>query len=683
MMTRSIGQGRRRRAIFGLLALATIGVAPLATSNSANAVTIGGAETIGDVVSVNFGRFANPTVDVHVLGFNDFHGQLNSGGGVRQYGQYAGGSAYLAKAVRDKQDLYGLTNEATVVAGDSIGATPIESAAFSDEPAIIAKNMMRVDYAAVGNHEFDLGKTELLRKQVGCSGQPASCSKAKTQGAGDYLLPDGSTTPVFPGANWQYLSANVIDTGTGLSYLPSYGIKTLNGVKVGFIGVVLQETPTIVTPSGVAGLSFISEITAANNAATALKAAGAQTNVLIVHQGGFQSGAAVLNGCAGNLTGSPLLTIAQGLDTSIGVVVSGHTHAEYMCTVTTGSTTRIIGSAASQGKVLSDYTLTIDTVTGTLVTATGVNAVVQSSNVAPNGTNSNYVQDPTKQHALTQQVVQQYTTAVAPVANEVIARITADFTNAVQNPFGEMTAGDLVADAQLAATVTSGSAQIAFMNPGGVRNPGLTFAGSPAGEGNGNVTFGEAFAMQPFGNSLVTKTMTGAQIRSLLEQQYVGCGGQSTKRILLASAGFRYETDPLAAACSGKIGLIQLNGVDISPGQTYRVTMNSFLATGGDGFTVFNAGTDPIGGDLDTDVLRAYVQPSLTGTPLSPIVLKTTAPVLFSDPNRIVSIGQLVSAPAPVVPEAAEVWLLPVGALVIMGIAFGIYTLRRRRFTVA
>lgn len=678
-MTRTTRRFRNPRAVLGLLALATVAVAPLAGSRSADAVTIGGAETIGDVVHVQVGRFVNPTVDVHVLGFNDFHGQLNANGGVRQYGKYAGGASYLAKAVRDKQDLYGLTNEATVVAGDSVGATPIESAAFSDEPAIIAKNMMRVDFASVGNHEFDMGKTELLRKQNGCVSQPASCSKAKSQGAGDYLLPDGSTTSVFPGANWQYLSANVIDTATSNPLLPAYGIKTLNGVKVGFIGVVLQATPTIVTPSGVAGLSFISEITAANAAATQLKGLGAQTIVLIVHEGGFQTGTAVLNGCAGNLTGSPILTIAAGLDPSIGVIVSGHTHAEYMCTVTTGATTRIIGSAASQGKVLSDYTLTIDTVTGQLVSASGVNAVVESSSVLPNPSNSNYVQDPTKQHALTQQVVTQYTIAVAPVANEVIARITADFTNTAQNPFGEMTAGDLVADAQLAATTTSGGAQIAFMNPGGVRAPGLTYAQSPTLlEGDGNVTFGEAFAMQPFGNSLVTKTMTGAQIRSLLEQQYVGCGGQTTKRILLVSNGFRYETDPTSATCAGKIGLIQLNGVDLSSSQTYRVTMNSFLATGGDGFTVFNSGTDPIGGDLDTDALRAYVKPSLTGTPLTPIALKTTSPVLLSDPNRIVSPGQLVSSPGAVVSEAAHPWLLTVGALFVMGGGIGVVALRRR-----
>ena len=378
-MIRRIRPLRTRRAVLGVLALATVAVAPLARSGSASAVTIGGAESIGDVVHVQVGRFVNPTVDVHVLGFNDFHGQLNANGGIRQYGKYAGGASYLAKAVRDKQDAYGLTNEATVVAGDSVGATPIESAAFSDEPAIIAKNTMRIDFASVGNHEFDMGRTELLRKQNGCVAQPASCSKAKSQGAGDYLLPDGSTTPVFPGANWQYLSANVIDTATSTPLLPAYGIKTLGGQKVGFIGVVLQATPTIVTPSGVAGLSFVSEINAANDAATALKAAGAQTIVLIVHEGGFQSGSAVLNGCAGSLSGSPILSIAQGLDPAIGVIVSGHTHAEYMCTVTAGGTTRIIGSAASQGKVLSDYTLTIDTVTGELVSASGVNSKAASA----------------------------------------------------------------------------------------------------------------------------------------------------------------------------------------------------------------------------------------------------------------------------------------------------------------
>jgi 5'-nucleotidase len=667
------GARRAVRPIVLAGALGATAMIPLAATSSSAGAVIGGSNRIGDAVSVNF-KQANPPggalVAAHILGFNDFHGQLESGSAIRRFGQYAGGSAYLAKAIKDKQNTYGLSNQATVFAGDSIGATPLVSAGFDDEPAIMALNQMRIDFGGVGNHEFDLGTAELLRKQNGCVGQPASCSIAKTKGAGDYILPGGSTTPVYPGANFQYLAANVIDNATSNPILPAYGIKIVNGQKIGFIGETLTSTPTIVTPAGVAGLTFLPEITAANAAATALKAQGANTIVLVLHQGGFQTSAASApSNCAGNLVGSDIATIAAGLDPDIGVIVSGHTHAEYMCTITTGATTRLIGSASNQGTILSDYTLNIDSSDGKLVSATGVNNIVLSSNVAPNATNSNYVQDPSKQDPDTQAVVNQYTGAIAPVANVVVGRVSADILNATALPFREMPAGDLVADAMLAATSSpaTGGAQVAFMNAGGVRNPGLTFPTSAAGEGNGVVTYGEAFTMQPFSNSLVVKTMTGAQIRSVLEQQYVGCGGQTTQRIMLPSNGFRYETNPTATPCASKIGTIQLNGNDVLPGDSVRVTMNSFMATGGDGYTVFNSGTNQLGGVTDIQALIAYLAPSITGTPFSPIVLKTAAPVLATDANRIVSLGALTSN---VVPEGQPLYFVMIlggGVLLALG----------------
>jgi 5'-nucleotidase len=656
------GTRRALRPIVLAGALGATAMIPLAaTSSSSAGAVIGGSTRIGDRVSVSFKQATPPggaVVAAHILGFNDFHGQLESGPAIRRFNQYAGGAAYLSKAIKDKQNTYGLTNQATVFAGDSIGATPLVSAGFDDEPAIMALNQMRIDFGAVGNHEFDLGTTELLRKQNGCAGQPASCSIAKTKGAGDYLLPGGSTTPVYPGANFQYLAANVINNATSAPLLPAYGIKIVNGQKIGFIGETLTATPTIVTPAGVAGLTFLPEIAAANAAATALKAQGANTIVLVLHQGGFQSSAAAApSNCAGNLVGSEVATIAAGLDPDIGLIVSGHTHAEYMCTITTGAVTRIIGSASNQGTILSDYTLNIDSSDGKLVSASGVNTIVLSSSVAPNSTNTNYVQDPSKQDADTQAVVAQYAGAIAPVANVVVGRVTADILNSTVNPFREMTAGDLVADAMLAATssAATGGAQVAFMNSGGVRAPGLTFAQSSALEGNGVVTYGEAFTMQPFSNSLVVKTLTGTQLRSVLEQQYVGCGGQTTQRIMLPSNGFRYETDPAAATCAGKIGTIQINGNDVAPGDSVRVTMNSFMATGGDGYTVFNSGTNQLGGVTDIQALIAYLAPSITGTPFAPITLKTTAPVLAADANRIVSLGSLTSN---VVPEGQPLYFV-------------------------
>ena len=697
---------RGSAALRATLAAGVLGAAlvvPFATGGTAQATVISGANSIGDTVHVQFpGAGSGPTTTVHLLGFNDFHGNLDATATSpsKQYGTFAGGAKNMAKQIADKKAAYGAANVATVIAGDAIGASPLVSAIFGDEPTIIALDQMGIDFASVGNHEFDRGYTDLLRIANGCTGapDPAACSVAKkkihddniangTSNAEDYILPGGGTSPIYPGANFQYLSTNVRTTSSGNlaenTLFPAYGIKSFPSstggtIKVGFIGLTLKDTPTIVSPSGVAGLTFDPEVAAANAAATQLKALGAKTIVMIIHQGGFQAGTAVLNGCAGNLDPAvnasnqqiyDIISPASGLDPDIGVVISGHTHAEYLCTITNGSQTRLITSASAFSRVLTDATLTISNDTGELKTASAANEIVQSS--SSQATFSPLPGDPT-----VAAIVDQYKTAVAVTANQIVGRITATFTNSPTAPYSEMTAGDLVADAQLAATSSAGTggAQIAFMNPGGVRSPGLVFSGT------GNVTYNDAFTMQPFYNYLVTKTMTGAQIRSLLEQQFVGCGGQTVQRVLLVSQGFRYESDPAAATCAAKIGRIQLGGVDVVDAQTYRVTLNNFLYGGGDGFTVFKqAPQDGQYGQFDIDALVAYMQPSISGPAFSPIALKTTAPVLVTDPNRIVSIGQLPAAPPAEVPEASSPTLLPISAAVVIIIGVGVMMRRRRR----
>jgi 5'-nucleotidase len=586
------------------LAVGVVLTAPLARSdgNEAGAVTISGARSLSDRVVVDFAQDGKPrtTTDVHLLAFNDLHGNLEAAGN-NIYGQFAGGAAYLAKAVKDRQVLYG-DRQATVFAGDNIGASPLANGLFFEEPITVASNLMNVDFASVGNHEFDKGSAELLRIQNGgCN--PAGCTAAP------YALPDGSTTNVFPGADFQYLSANVIVDATGKTLLPAFATKrfrtdTGRHFEVGFIGEVLEATPTIVTPTGVAGLTFQDEADAANRAVAKLQRRGVDTSVLVIHEGGFQTTAA-LNGCAGNLAGSAIADIAARLDPSIKVIVSAHTHAEYRCTITAGGVTRLITSASSFGRILTDITLTVDDKSGELVQAEATNTVVANALNAP-GPGVVRIPDPSREDPQVAAVVAQYVTASAPLANQVIGRIQGDLTRTATLQ-GESALGDVIADAQLVATQPAnlGGARLAFMNPGGIRQDLRTTDVSSGGEAVGEVTYGEAFLVQPFGNSLVTKTMTGDMLRRLLEQQFPGCGGQTTKRILQVSATFSYEQDPAGTTCASRIGRMFVDGVEVAPADSFRVTLNNFLSTGGDGFTVFNEGTNALGGAQDIDALVA------------------------------------------------------------------------------
>jgi|RhiMetdeSRZDD1v2_1073273.scaffolds.fasta_scaffold62447_2 5'-nucleotidase len=586
------------------LAVGVVLTAPLARSdgNEAGAVTISGARSLSDRVVVDFARDGKPrtTTDVHLLAFNDLHGNLEAAGN-NIYGQFAGGAAYLAKLVKERQALYG-DRQATVFAGDNIGASPLANGLFFEEPITVASNLMNVDFASVGNHEFDKGSAELLRIQNGgCN--PAGCTAAP------YALPDGSTTNVFPGADYQYLSANVVVDATGKTLLPAFATKrfrtdTGRHFEVGFIGEVLEATPTIVTPTGVAGLTFQDEADAANRAVAKLQRRGVDTSVLVIHEGGFQTTAA-LNGCAGNLAGSAIADIAARLDPSIKVIVSAHTHAEYRCTITAGGVTRLITSASSFGRILTDITLTVDDKSGELVQAEATNTVVANALNAP-GPGVVRIPDPSREDPQVQAVVAQYVTASAPLANQVIGRIQGDLTRTATLQ-GESALGDVIADAQLVATQPAnlGAARLAFMNPGGIRQDMRTTDVSSGGEAVGEVTYGEAFLVQPFGNSLVTKTMTGDMLRRLLEQQFPGCGGQTTKRILQVSATFSYEQDPAGTTCASRIGRMFVDGVEVAPADSFRVTLNNFLSTGGDGFSVFNEGTNALGGAQDIDALVA------------------------------------------------------------------------------
>jgi 5'-nucleotidase len=625
-MARAGLTSRQKRGAVGVLATVALGtalLAPLATSSgTASAVTITGAQSLADKVAVQFKEPKGSTTDIHLLGWNDFHGNLEPGT-LNIYGQFAGGAAWLAQAVREKQAQYG-DHQISVIAGDNIGASPLVDGLFFGEPSTIVTNLMHADFASVGNHEFDKGKDELLRIQNGGCRSDVGCTAAP------YALAGGGTTNVYPGADFEYLSANVVRDDTGQTLFPAYGIKRFksdSGKKfsIGIIGEVLESTPTIVTPAGVAGLTFQDEADAANRVVAELKNQGVNTSVLVIHQGGFQAGTASLNGCAGNLAGSDIAEIVSRLDPSIRVIVSAHTHAEYRCTIDVNGVTRLITSASSFGRILTDITLRVEDKSGLLTDAVAANQIVRnSSNPFAPGTLP--LLDRPKDDRVAG-VVQQYVTAVAPLANQVIGKVSQDILNAA-NALGEIPSGDVIADAQLVATQPAnlGGAQIAFMNPGGIRGgPTLGFLFAPAGsEAPGEVTYGEAFTVQPFGNSLVTKTMTGAQIHLLLEQQFVGCGGQTTQRILQISAGFTWVRNASAPTCADKVSGLALNGAAIDPAASYRVTMNNFLAGGGDGFTVFNQGTNALGGAQDIDALVAYFNSFLPGAVPNPPVNRIT-----------------------------------------------------------
>lgn len=548
---------------------------------------------------------------VKMIGFNDYHGNLQSPGtfGVNTSVAAAdrppvGGADFVAAHVARLKSQNPLS--VVVGAGDSIGATPLISALFLDEPSVETLNRIGLEFNAVGNHEFDKGATELLRLQNGgCKTvngviDPGSCKGAAV----------GTPVP-FEGAKFKWLAANVVATATGKTLLPAYGIKAFNGVQVAFIGMTLKATPTIVTPSGVAGLEFRDEAQTVNALIPELRAQGIEAIVVLVHEGGFQTGSlSDINGCEGALAGSAIADIVKRLDNAVDLVVSGHTHAAYNCRLpnATGRTIPVSSSSAF-GRVLTDMDVTIDPVTKDISAATVTNRLVTRNDPA--------VVADTKVAS----IVAAYNGLVSPLANSVIGSITKELGSAASDAACNIPAGDLIADSQLAATqpATFGQAVIAFMNRGGVRSPGFLFPQSVA-EGDGNVTYGEAFTVQPFGNSLVTMTLTAQDIKDVLEQQFAGCRGQSATatRIMIPSTGFKYTWDG-SKACDARIRSVALTsggsteqlvdsaGKVLNPTKTFRVTVNNFMATGGDGFTTFLKGQNLLGGAQDIDALTAFL----------------------------------------------------------------------------
>jgi 5'-nucleotidase len=527
-------------------------------------------------------------VEVQILALNDFHGNLLPPGGSsgRVGAVNAGGAAFLATHIENLEATN--ANSIVVSAGDLIGASPILSALFHDEPTIEAMNEIGLDLNAVGNHEFDEGATELLRMANGGCHPTDGCQ-------------DG--TP-FGGADFEFLAANVVNAASGKTLFAPYAIRNFNGAKVAFIGMTLEGTPLIVSAAGIQGLEFRDEADTVNALVPRLRQQGVEAIVVLVHEGGSPTALSV-NGCAG--VSGPIVDVVNRLDPEVDLVVSGHTHQPYNCVFNGIPTT----SAYSFGRLVTDIDMRVDRATKDVTRLTINNRIVTRD-------------VPESQPIL--HLIDRYNVVAAPIANRPIGHITAELPNTAQ-PDGEQVMGNVIADAQLAATdgpPPEGGSVVAFMNPGGVRGA-LTFLSSAAGEGDGVVTFGEAFTVQPFGNILQTLTLTGAQIDLMLEQQFCGVNSPSAPtagffKILLPSAGFSYTWDgavanaPANATCATDPTLgavnpanVTLNGATLDLDATYRVTVNSFLADGGDGFFVLRDGTGRVGGLEDLQAFEAYL----------------------------------------------------------------------------
>ena len=528
-------------------------------------------------------------VEVQLLGFNDYHGYLESTGNPNPGNvgaDPAGGGEYLSTKLKELRA--GHKYSLTVAAGDLIGGSPFLSGLFHDEPSVESLNEMGLDVSSVGNHEFDEGVTELLRMQNG------GCHPA-----------DGCYFPGAPyaGADFNWLAANTVNDATGETPLPPYWITKIESVKIGFIGMTLEATDTLVAQAGINGWSFEDEAETANALVPELKRQGAEAIVVLLHEGGSQTPPpGAVNACAG--ISGPIVDINEALDSEIDAVITGHTHLPYNCTLEG----RIVTSAFSFGRVVTEVNLVLDKRTNDVRRdlSTAVNhAVIRSQLTA----------DP----AITA-VINKWKPLGDVIGKQEVGSITGDilraFSGTSEDRGSESNLGNMIADAQLWATQVNG-AQIAFMNPGGIRAD-LLFAPSGA-EAPGVVTYEEAFNVQPFSNILMTFPMTGAQIVGVLEDQCQPAGASRPFLHLGVSEGFTYDLAKtiVSGTCTSiTVSNVKLNGVALDPAQTYIVTANNFIADGQDNFVTFRE-VDPatrIGGGIDLDELINYL-----GSDLAPI----------------------------------------------------------------
>ncbi|MFD5637221.1 bifunctional metallophosphatase/5'-nucleotidase [Streptomyces sp. NPDC127077] len=576
-MPPTIRSRRTRRLLAAAAGLATVGALAAAIPASAHQDKATPSHHHGS------GRYQ----DVQLLSFNDLHGNLEpptgSSGRVTELQADgttktidAGGVEYLATHLRDARK--GNKYSITAAAGDMVGASPLISGLFHDEPTIEALNGLDLDVTSVGNHEFDEGAKELARLQKGGCHPVDGCSGGKK----------------FTGADFPYLAANVTDEKTGKPILKPYWVWKKNGVKVGFIGVTLEGTPNIVSAEGVKGLKFGDEVETINKYAKELQRQGVKSIVALIHEGGSPASTAYNYDCdspgAGDGISGPIVDIAKNVTPAVDALITGHTHQAYACTIPDpAGKPRMVTSASSFGRLYTDTTLTYDRWTGDIART----AVKSANHVV--------TRDVAKAADMTT-LITKWKALSAPVASRPLGYIAGD----IGNTGTESQAGDLIADAQLAyAKSVDPEADLAVMNPGGIR-AGLTYTASGA-EGDGVVTYGEAYTVQPFANTVNLVDLTGAQVITALQQQVSGANEASPK-ILQISKGLTYTLDLTKTGAARVVAdSVKLDGTAIDPAATYRVAMNSFLAGGGDGFAELGKGGNVrVGGD-DLAALGAYL----------------------------------------------------------------------------
>ncbi|MFD5008044.1 bifunctional metallophosphatase/5'-nucleotidase [Streptomyces mutabilis] len=586
---------RRRSRTTRLLAAA----ATVVTAGALAAAALPASANAGEGNRGHGGHGHGRYQDVQLLSFNDLHGNLEppagSSGRVTEHQPDgttktidAGGIEYLATHLREARK--GNRYSITAAGGDMVGASPLLSGLFHDEPTIEALNKLDLDVTSVGNHEFDEGAKELARLQNGGCHPTEGCY----------------TDEEFEGADFPYLAANVLDEKTGKPILKPYWVWKHKGVKVGFIGVTLEGTPDIVSAEGVKGLTFKDEVETIDKYAKVLQRQGVKSIVALVHEGGFPASSSYNYDCdspgAGDGISGPIADIAKNVTPQVDALVTGHTHAAYVCTIPDpAGKPRMVTSASSFGRLYTDTTLTYDRATGDIART----AVKSANHVV--------TRDVPKAPDMTR-LIDKWSTLAAPIGNRAIGYVSGDIDrNGTESPLG-----DLIADAQLAyGRSQDPETDLALMNPGGIRAP-LTYAASGS-EGDGVVTYAEGFTVQPFANTVNLKDYTGAQLIQVLKEQVTG-PNEAAPKILQISSGLTYTLDLTKTGADRVVtDSIRLNGAPIDPSATYRVASNSFLAGGGDGFPTLNEGTNELVGADDLTALEQYLTAnSSAGDPIAP-----------------------------------------------------------------
>ncbi|THF71310.1 bifunctional metallophosphatase/5'-nucleotidase [Deinococcus sp. Arct2-2] len=520
-------------------------------------------------------RLPAEAVDITVLGLNDFHGNLQPTSFTKageKTAISAGGVEAIAAEVNDARKAN--PNTILVGGGDLIGASPAISSLLRDEPSIYALNQIGLKLSSLGNHEFDQGLKELFRMQNGGCDSNDMAKACKFD-------------PNFSGATFKWLGANVTYKADGTNPFQPYSIQDIGGAKVAFIGAVTVSTVGLVSPDGIKELNFLDEAESVNKYIPELKAAKVDAIVMLIHEGGEISTGGTDNystvGCKTLKDSSPIVQIAKRVDPAVTAIISGHSHQGYNCLVPDPKgNDRIVIQGDFYGHLLQRLNLTVDKANHEVMKASAQNLVVDyTARKANNTLDFGMTQLVTTADAKTAAVKSVF------VANLGVPQIQRGISNARNT---ESALGDVIADAQVFATQAQGS-QISLMNPGGIRAdlPDTT----QIKPGNA-INFGDVFAVQPFGNTMVVMDLTGQQIKDVLEQQWSGSNATAVK-LLQVSEGFSYiYTDAAPAGSKVNIADIKFNGTPINPTGTYRVAINNFLAAGGDFFSVFTQGKNVV-----------------------------------------------------------------------------------------